>query len=108
MWLIDGCQQKTMIVKVYLVDPNYPVCDITTLRETYSTLLKDLVHVNWGWGGVDNGYYNNNVFNTTQCATKDNQKNSAGESNNESQPVGSTNKNQTFSELNYFTIYHTH
>ena len=105
MWLIDGCQQKTMIVKVYLVDPTYPVCDITTLRETYSTLLKDLVHINWGWGGVDNGYYNNNVFNTAQCATKDQKQNSAGETY--TGEVGHTS-NHSFSELNYFTIYHTH
>lgn len=62
-WVIDGYVFKKIIDIEYIV-----TFDRTTGREISRTLSYDhsrvlsyLVHYNWGWKGVDNGYFDYNV-----------------------------------------------
>ena len=63
-WLIDGYlklrQDKQTIINVYQKGTNR-LLSTTTKNETYR---KDYIHNNWGWGGVRNGYFFSNSFNS--------------------------------------------
>jgi hypothetical protein len=52
-WVVDGCIGYRQLVRVYNSNE-------VLLREYY--LYRNLVHCNWGWEGVCDGYYETSVF----------------------------------------------
>ena len=54
-WVIDGLYIREVINLIS--------------NEVLST--EHLFHINWGWGGVSDGYYHQGVFDTTQRVTED-------------------------------------
>lgn len=66
-WNYDGyMQQRQLIFQRTVTTRNGSVIMITD-SESYN--YRDLVHVNWGWGGEDNGYYVSGAFNKNNGAT---------------------------------------
>ena len=59
VWVVDGCIGYRQLVRVYNSNE-------VLLREYY--LYRNLVHCNWGWEGVCDGYYESNVFDLTDGA----------------------------------------
>ncbi len=55
-WVIDGYLNRKR--KVELLNGN------TVFYSYYQ--YEQLVHCNWGWNGIDNGYYNNAAFDTNE------------------------------------------
>ena len=62
-WIVDGTQYYEYIHKRYIKPDNR--LDWILTDEFNHTV--DLQHINWGWYGIGNGYYNTGVFNTTCC-----------------------------------------
>lgn len=60
-WIIDGYIYKQYTVYVYCRKLNSPIEYLE--RQFDKTDLYS--HANWGWNGKDNGYFYNNIFNTT-------------------------------------------
>lgn len=57
-WIADGYRYYVVSHKMYAVD-GFDTWLIDSGIETVN-----LVHYNWGWGGIGNGYFNENVFNS--------------------------------------------
>lgn len=55
-WVIDGAQVTTTTSEYY--EPVYPY----TYLFTKTTSSVDYFHCNWGWGGLDDGYYNTSTY----------------------------------------------
>lgn len=65
-WIVDGYRYYLVNHKFYKIDGN-----IRTLMDSgYETL--NICHINWGWGGIGNGYYNDNVFSLNNYRSIDN------------------------------------
>lgn len=65
-WNYDGYvqQKQKMETIVVLKSTGQPTGRGT--QPVISYIYRDLVHVNWGWGGDKNGYYASGVFDATQ------------------------------------------
>lgn len=78
-WLIDGYKSETHHYRVYEV--NYPVVEgIPFVPQGYPKSEYDkkqyaLSHINWGWNGTSNGYYDIGVFDLTKCIEYDDENN---------------------------------
>ncbi|MCM1452079.1 MAG: C10 family peptidase [Clostridium sp.] len=75
-WILDGYKEKIDHVKVYAVDhPLYdengnfiPAGDPVSV---YDSPVYQLSHINWGWDGSNNGYYDVNVYDPAKCKEYD-------------------------------------
>lgn len=57
-WVIDGCH--------YVKAKKYLMCTYDSINwsieKDYGTYMTTLNHINWGWNGTQNGYFNCYVF----------------------------------------------
>lgn len=58
MWVVDGCNYYTTETQDYVSSNGFEWSKIGT--PTYRTTAYN--HINWGWDGSANGYFNNGVF----------------------------------------------
>ena len=75
-WLIDGCKYENWHVYVYVTEnPRFddegnfipsgePV-------ESYNQTIYTMSHINWGWGGYYDGYYDVGVYDIEKCKERD-------------------------------------
>lgn len=56
-WVIDGCYYIDLEINEYYQDKNGNYTDL----HVYKTKV-DYQHINWGWNGKCNGYFDNGVF----------------------------------------------
>ena len=66
MWIVDGCEY--FYIRKYFATSNDNIF-WKIIEEHYTTTLYN--HINWGWDGSWNGYFNNNVFNTNDYISLD-------------------------------------
>lgn len=80
-WIIDGYKTIKQHVKVYILkqsdrfiidrDGN-PIIPVGyPVYEEYDLPESSLSHINWGWNGNFNGYYNVGVYDTDYCRIPD-------------------------------------
>ena len=64
VWIVDGYKFKHIIDIEYIVtlDPDNGREISRELSYDNSHTVTYLVHVNWGWNGIDNGYFNYPCF----------------------------------------------
>ena len=77
-WVVDGYKKYTIRSVSHATEPG-----------TISTRTIYYNHFNWGWNGIDNGYFLENVFTPSRGSDYD------GENNND---------NRNYSNLNYYFI----
>lgn len=58
-WVLDGYTEAEYYEEIYHISGNTIIID-----ETFGPLYTNLYHINWGWYGMNNGYFAHNVFNT--------------------------------------------
>lgn len=76
-WIIDGYKERVDHVKVYnvtnpLFDENgkfIPPAGEPSME--YDSVIYSLSHINWGWNGKNNGYYDAGVYNANKCKEYD-------------------------------------
>lgn len=61
-FIADGCISEYIREAIYTALPTVP--PILTLKEYGSEFRREYLHINWGWDGLDNGYYTAGVFDT--------------------------------------------
>ncbi len=63
-WIIDGFKYKHIIDIQYTVTiDRYTGREISRVLDyDRSRTIADLEHINWGWAGQDNGYFNHSVY----------------------------------------------
>jgi Peptidase C10 family. len=61
-WNYDGYIQKTQKVERTVTVRDWSKGKIISQSTSVEYTYRDLVHVNWGWGGNHNGYYLSGVF----------------------------------------------
>lgn len=79
-WLIDGYKSKVLHVREYEI-PAPPLIDLDgnivvkgyTPVATYNNVVYSLSHINWGWDGFYNGYYDVGVYDLSKCKEPDGQ-----------------------------------
>ncbi|HMM02754.1 MULTISPECIES: C10 family peptidase [unclassified Dysgonomonas] len=64
-WNYDGYVQQKQRMETIVVSKSTGAIARGT-QPVISYIYRDLVHVNWGWGGDKNGYYASGVFDATQ------------------------------------------
>ena len=64
-WNYDGYVQQKQKMETVVVSKSTGAIARGT-QPVISYIYRDLVHVNWGWGGYQNGYYASGVFDATQ------------------------------------------
>lgn len=75
-WIIDGYKSKKLHYRDYFfTKPAYdiygnPIVSGEPFAE-YDVVSYSLSHINWGWNGHGNGYYDVGVFDTTKCKELD-------------------------------------
>ncbi|MDD6473888.1 MAG: C10 family peptidase [Bacteroidales bacterium] len=62
-WIIDGYKYFSVTSNETAISPGGGTLPEEGLVTTYYTYN----HINWGWNGKNNGYYEDNVFNTMYC-----------------------------------------
>lgn len=72
-WVVDGYD----IASYQLVTFAQLWNKIWIASESDEITLRYLYHFNWGWYGINNGYFNANVFNTAAVQFPDTNNNSA-------------------------------
>jgi len=78
-WLIDGFKSKIQHCKDYALegkvayDRNGNPIIPSTLEPfmEYDVTIYSMSHINWGWNGNFNGYYDVGVYNTSKCKEPD-------------------------------------
>jgi len=75
-WIIDKYKTHIQHVKIYAVE--HPLFDIDgnfvpvgEPTSTYDYRIYSLSHINWGWNGSGNGYYDVGVYDLTKCKEPD-------------------------------------
>lgn len=96
VWLIDRYKTDIEHVKIYAVE--HPVFDqdgnfvpYGEPTSTYDYRLYSLSHINWGWSGYGNGYYDVDVYDLSKCKEPD-----------MFNPAGNESYSYNFA---YFTVY---
>ena len=59
-FVIDGFKTETTTIATWRRPKNGIYWDLV---DTYSSITGNYNHINWGWNGLDNGYYKVDVFN---------------------------------------------
>ena len=57
-WVLDGYTEAEYYEEIYHISGNTIITD-----EIFGPLYTNLYHINWGWYGMNNGYFAHNVFN---------------------------------------------
>lgn len=67
-WIVDGYRHKIIHHEIYLLDSdgNYTYSPSASFTERL-----DVQHINWGWNGTCNGYFNLDVFNPSASTIYD-------------------------------------
>lgn len=84
-WIADGFRYKYFIVKKYEKTIN----EVAWKYVGSETKITDMVHFNWGWNGLGNGYFSGKVFSVIDYEVKDENNRPA---------------TYTYSKANYLTI----
>ena len=64
-WIVDGFIKRTIISRRYI---SYGTDTPTWESETEETVYN---HINWGWGGMNNGYFFDGIFDTSNYSHLD-------------------------------------
>ncbi len=68
-WIVDGYKYKVTEHNIYVYDGT--IKDYVYSESESFTDVVDLQHLNWGWNGKCNGYYNIDVFKTDSAVIPD-------------------------------------
>ena len=66
-WVVDGVYNYYIYTREYLMAGGTS----TWVLQSESTTYYKYNHVNWGWNGLDNGYYSANTFDTYYISIRD-------------------------------------
>lgn len=82
-WIIDGYKYKYIVDQIYIVTlDKFGGREISReLQTDLSATVTNLVHINWGWSGEDNGYFNFNCLNPAGAVQYDGYHNDANNKN---------------------------
>lgn len=75
-WLVDGYEHEIEEHKIYIYDSSSKTY-IYSEEESYNLVTLDLQHINWGWRGQCNGYFNVGVFQPNSAVKPDTDTNSS-------------------------------
>lgn len=68
-WIIDGFRYRVVEHNIYVYNSSTQSYEYSE-DESYTETI-DLQHINWGWNGNNNGYFNTGVFNTDNALIPD-------------------------------------
>lgn len=65
-WVIDGYLFQYRYATLWAYSPSS-----STMIKTQVRMERELIHCNWGWGGLSDGYFNSGVFDTSKRVIPD-------------------------------------
>lgn len=75
-WIVDGYQYEWDDHRMYYYDSSSQSY-IYSAEDSYTKVTLDLQHINWGWGGQCNGFFNIGVFRPNAAVKPDTDSNSS-------------------------------
>lgn len=76
-WIVDGYKSRIDHYENYAIEnPKFDIYGNVIITgepyQVYDAVIYSMSHINWGWGGLSNGYYDVNVYDEAKIKERDN------------------------------------